>query len=93
MGREAVSAQTEGAKIQKQIKAKVAPFQKQVLAVVKEAKAQAEAKQREKAAIIRLFSQGLATEEIATAFDLPVAEVAATIAEAQKEQAEQAEQN
>lgn len=54
---------------------------------------QAEAKQREKAAIFRLFSQGLATEEIATAFDLPVAEVAATIAEAQKEQAEQADQN
>jgi len=58
-----------------------------------QAKAQAEAKQRDKALIFRLFSLGLATEQIATAFDLPVAEVAAIIAEAQKEQAEQAEQN
>jgi predicted transposase/invertase (TIGR01784 family) len=57
-----------------------------------EAKAQAE-KQRQKLAIFRLFSLGLATEQIATVFDLPVAEVAAIIAEAQKEQAEQAEQN
>ena len=57
------------------------------------AEGQAEAKQREKAAILRLFSQGFATEDIATIFDLPVAEVAATIAESQKEQAEQGEQN
>ncbi|MCY7381335.1 MAG: Rpn family recombination-promoting nuclease/putative transposase [Microcoleus sp. CAN_BIN18] len=54
---------------------------------------QAEAKQREKAAILRMFGLGLATEQIAIFLDLPVAEVAATIAEAQKEQAEQAEQN
>jgi len=53
----------------------------------------AKTKQRDKALIFRLFSLGLATEQIATAFDLPVAEVAAIIAEAQKEQAEQAEQN
>ncbi|MCC3405696.1 MAG: Rpn family recombination-promoting nuclease/putative transposase [Microcoleus sp. PH2017_10_PVI_O_A] len=57
-----------------------------------EAKIQVE-KQRQKVAIFRLFSRGLATEDIAKAFDLPLAEVAATIAEAQKEQAEQAEQN
>ena len=57
------------------------------------AEGKAEAKQREKAAILRLFSLGLATEQIATVFGLPVTEVAAIIAEAQKEQAEQAEQN
>lgn len=53
------------------------------------AEGQAEAKQREKAAILRLFSLGLATEQIATAFDLPVTEVAAIIAQSQQEQAEQ----
>ena len=58
-----------------------------------EAKAQAEAKQRNKVVIFRIFSMGLATEEIAAIFDLPVAEVAATIAESQKEQTEQGEQN
>ncbi|MEG4285255.1 hypothetical protein QUB68_19180 [Microcoleus sp. A006_D1] len=58
-----------------------------------EAKAQAEAKQRNKVAILRIFSMGLTTEDIATVFDLPLAEVAATIAESQKEQAEQGEQN
>lgn len=57
------------------------------------AEGQAEAKQQQKVAIFRLFSLGLATEQIATVFGLPVAEVAATIAEAQKEQAEQADQN
>ena len=57
------------------------------------AEGQAEAKQREKAAIFRMFSRGLTTEQIATVFDLPLAEVAATIAEAQKEESEQAEQN
>lgn len=54
---------------------------------------QAEAKQREKTIILRMVSIGLATEQIATAFDLPVTEVATTIAESQKEQARQAEQN
>ena len=58
-----------------------------------EAKAQAEAKQRNKVAILRNFSRGLAIEDIATFLDLPVTEVAAIITEAQKEQAEQAEQN
>lgn len=63
-----------------------------------EAEAEAEAKtqvekQRNKVAIFRIFSLGFATEDIATIFDLPVAEVAATIAESQKEQAEQDEQN
>jgi len=57
------------------------------------AEGQAEAKQREKAAILRLFSQGLATEDIATAFDLPVTEVAATIAEAEQEQSEPNQSN
>ncbi|MEG4344953.1 hypothetical protein QUB70_16880 [Microcoleus sp. A003_D6] len=57
------------------------------------AEGKAEAKQREKAAIFRMFSLGLSTEDIATIFDLPVDEVAATIAESQKEQAEQGEQN
>jgi len=58
-----------------------------------EAKAEAEAKQRNKVAILRNFSRGLAIEDIATFLDLPVTEVAAIITEAQKEQAEQAEQN
>ncbi|MEG3899919.1 MULTISPECIES: Rpn family recombination-promoting nuclease/putative transposase [unclassified Microcoleus] len=57
------------------------------------AEGQAEAKQREKAAILRMFSRGVATEDIATFLDLPVTEVTATIAESQKEQAEQADQN
>ena len=54
-----------------------------------QAEAQAEAKQREKTAILRMVSLGLTTEDIARVFDLPVAEVAATIAQAQQEQAEQ----
>jgi predicted transposase YdaD len=45
---------------------------------------QAEAKQREKASIIRMVSLGLSTEQIATVLDLPVAEVEATIAEAEQ---------
>lgn len=57
------------------------------------AEEQAKSKQRDKALIFKMFSLGLATEQIATVFGLPVAEVAATIAEAQKEQAEQANQN
>jgi predicted transposase YdaD len=48
------------------------------------AEGQAEAKQREKASILRMFSRGLATEEIATFLDLPVAEVEATIAQSQQ---------
>ncbi|NJK69193.1 MAG: Rpn family recombination-promoting nuclease/putative transposase [Microcoleus sp. SU_5_3] len=51
--------------------------------------AQAEAKQREKAAILRMFNVGLTTEQIATVFDLPVAEVATIIAQSQQEQADQ----
>ncbi|MBD2179996.1 Rpn family recombination-promoting nuclease/putative transposase [Planktothrix sp. FACHB-1355] len=43
-----------------------------------------EAKQREKATILRLVSLGLSTEQIATAIDLPLAEVEATIAEAEQ---------
>lgn len=58
-----------------------------------QAEEKAQAKQRDKALIFKMFSLGLATEQIATAFDLPVDEVAATIAESQKEQAEQGEQN
>lgn len=54
-----------------------------------EAEAQAEAKQREKTAIFRMVSLGLTTEDIARVFDLPVAEVAKIITEAQQEQAEQ----
>ncbi|MCL1468753.1 flagellar assembly protein H, partial [Argonema galeatum A003/A1] len=46
------------------------------------AEGQAEAKQREKASILRMVSLGLSTEQIATVLDLPVAEVEATIAEA-----------
>ncbi|MEG3975972.1 Rpn family recombination-promoting nuclease/putative transposase [Microcoleus sp. herbarium8] len=57
-----------------------------------EAKVQVE-KQRQKVAMFRLFGRGLTTEDIATIFNLPLAEVTATIAESQKEQAEQAEQN
>jgi len=53
-----------------------------------EAKAQAEAKQRNKVAIFRIFSMGFATEDIATIFDLPVAEVATIITESQQEQSE-----
>jgi predicted transposase/invertase (TIGR01784 family) len=45
---------------------------------------QAEAKQREKASILRMFSLGLSTEQIATVLDLPVAEVEATIAQSQQ---------
>ncbi|MEY3868857.1 MAG: hypothetical protein RLZZ338_2748 [Cyanobacteriota bacterium] len=46
--------------------------------------AQAVAKQREKVSILRMFSRGLATEEIATFLDLPVAEIEATIAQSQQ---------
>jgi predicted transposase/invertase (TIGR01784 family) len=55
----------------------------------------AAAKQREKIAILRMLSLGLAAEQIATVFGLSVTEVAAIIAEAQQEQAqqEQSEQN
>lgn len=52
-----------------------------------QAEAQAElqkAKQREKSTILRLVSLGLSTEQIATAVDLPLAEVEATIAEAEQ---------
>jgi len=49
-----------------------------------QAEVQAEAKQREKAAILRMFNRGLATEEIATFLDLSVAEVEATIAESEQ---------
>ena len=52
------------------------------------AQAEAESKQRNKVAIFRIFSMGFATEDIGTIFDLPVAEVAAIIIEAQKEQSE-----
>jgi predicted transposase YdaD len=58
-----------------------------------EAKAQAEAKQRNKVAILRIFSMGFATEDIATVFDLPVAEVAAIITESQQEQSEPNQSN
>jgi predicted transposase/invertase (TIGR01784 family) len=46
--------------------------------------AQAEAKQREKTAILRMANLGLAAEQIATVLELPVAEVAATIAQAEQ---------
>jgi len=46
--------------------------------------AQAEAKQREKTAILRMANLGLATEQIATVLELPVAEVAATLAQAEQ---------
>jgi predicted transposase/invertase (TIGR01784 family) len=49
-----------------------------------QAEAQAIAKQREKVSILRMFSRGLATEEIATFLDLPVAEVEAIIAQSQQ---------
>lgn len=51
--------------------------------------AQAEVKKREKAVMLKLFNRGLVTEDIATLFELPVAEVAAIIAESQQEQSEQ----
>jgi len=44
----------------------------------------AEAKQREKASILRMANLGLATEQIATVLDLPLAEVEATIAQSQQ---------
>jgi predicted transposase/invertase (TIGR01784 family) len=49
-----------------------------------QAEAQAIAKQREKVSILRMSSRGLATEEIATFLDLPVAEVEATIAQSEQ---------
>ena len=49
-----------------------------------QAEVEAEAKQREKATILRMVNRGLSTEEIATFFDLPLAEVEATIAEAEQ---------
>ena len=48
------------------------------------AKIQAEAKQREKTAILRMANLGLTTEQIATVLDIPGAEVAATIAQAEQ---------
>jgi predicted transposase/invertase (TIGR01784 family) len=48
------------------------------------AEGKAEAKQREKTAIIKMANRGLATEEIATFLDLPVAEVEAIIAQADR---------
>ena len=54
---------------------------------------QAETKQRDKALIFKMFSLGLATEDIATIFDLPVAEVAAIITESQQEQSEPNQSN
>ncbi len=57
------------------------------------AEAEAEAKQRNKVAIFRIFSMGFATEDIATIFDLPVAEVAAIITESQQEQSEPNQSN
>ena len=57
------------------------------------AEGQAEAKQREKAAILRMFGLGLATEQIAIFLDLPITEVAATIAEAEQEQSEPNQSN
>jgi predicted transposase/invertase (TIGR01784 family) len=47
------------------------------------AEGKAEAKQREKASILRMANLGLATEQIATVLDLPLAEVEATIAQSQ----------
>jgi predicted transposase YdaD len=47
------------------------------------AEAQAEAKQREKVVMLRMLNLGIATEDIATSFDLPIAEVTAIIAQAQ----------
>jgi len=49
-----------------------------------QAEAQAEAKQREQATILRMVSRGLPAEDIATFLDLPVAEVEATIAQAEQ---------
>ena len=49
-----------------------------------QAEVQAEAKQREKTAILRMVILGISTEQIATAVDLPLAEVEATIAEAEQ---------
>ncbi|MGL5064165.1 MAG: Rpn family recombination-promoting nuclease/putative transposase [Microcoleus sp.] len=67
-----------------------AEFQAQLQAQSQlQAQLQAEAKQREKSAILKMFNVGLATEQIAIFFDLPVAEVAAIIAQSQQEQAEQ----
>ena len=57
--------------------------QAEAQAQIAQAQAEAqEAKQREKASILRMANRGLATEEIATFLDLPLAEVEATIAEA-----------
>ena len=55
------------------------------------AEAQAEAKQREKVVMLRMFNLGLATEDIATSFDLPIAEVTAIIAQAQLQEQLQAQ--
>ncbi|HAT12331.1 MAG TPA: flagellar assembly protein H [Microcoleaceae bacterium UBA11344] len=49
-----------------------------------QAEAQAGAKQREKVSILRMVSLGLSTEQIATVLDLSVAEVEATIAQAEQ---------
>ena len=45
---------------------------------------QAEAKQREKASILRMVSAGFTREEIATILDLPLTEVEAAIAKSQQ---------
>ena len=52
-----------------------------------QAQFQAEIKQREKAAILRMFNVGLATEQIAVFLDLPLTQVAEIITESQQEQA------
>ena len=51
-----------------------------------EAEGKAEAKQREKASILRMSRRGLSLEEIADFLDLPGAEVEATIAQAAQNQ-------
>ena len=51
-----------------------------------EAEGKAEAKQREKASILRMSRRGLSLEEIADFLNLPRAEVEATIAQAAQDQ-------
>jgi DNA-directed RNA polymerase specialized sigma24 family protein len=53
-----------------------------------QAEVYAKTKQRERIIILRLFNLGLNTEDIATVLDLPVTEVAATIAQDRQIQAE-----
>lgn len=54
-----------------------------------QAQFQAQIKQREKAAILRMFNVGLIAEQIALFLDLPIAEVAEIVTQSQEEQAEQ----